>query len=267
MKKASPASPKKTAKSPGDYMEIRVPKLSFQNTTANGYLVFTLVIFSFLLGMLTNKVLYLDKLAKTGELTAAQPNNTVPSPVEPPAFVAVENGKLPVLGNKDAKVTIVEFSDFQCPFCERYFTDTSQKVYDTYIKTGKAKLYYRHFPLKEIHPNAQLAAEASECANEQGQFWNYHNMLFQNQATWSNLADTDVTDSFVDLATQVGLDTTQFRSCLDNHKYTKAVDDDSAAGSEAQVDGTPTFFINGNRLVGAVPFSEFQQLIDEELKK
>lgn len=95
-------------------------------------------------------------------------------------------GKLPILGNKDAKVTLVEWSDFQCPYCEQFFTNALGQIKKDYIDTGKAKLYYRQYPLS-FHANAQKAAEASECANEQGKFWAYHDQLFQNQQAWENL--------------------------------------------------------------------------------
>lgn len=101
--------------------------------------------------------------------------------------VTVNDGHLPVLGKKDAKVTIVEFSDFQCPFCKQFFSETLPQLKKEYIDTGKVKLFYRQFPLTSIHPNAQIAAEAAECANEQGKFWEYHDILFTNQASWVNL--------------------------------------------------------------------------------
>lgn len=104
--------------------------------------------------------------------------------------VTVNNGHLPLLGKKSAKVTIVEFSDFQCPFCKQFFTDTLSQLTKEYIDTGKVKLYYRQFPLTSIHPNAQIAAEAAECANEQGKFWEFHDILFTNQASWDTLPQT-----------------------------------------------------------------------------
>lgn len=112
---------------------------------------------------------------------------TTPSPA---AKVTVANGHLPVLGKQSAKVTIVEFSDFQCPFCKQFFTNTFDQLKKSYIDTGKAKLYFRQYPLTSIHPNAQIAAEASECANAQGKFWQYHDILFTNQDAWVNLPQT-----------------------------------------------------------------------------
>ena len=216
---------------PKDQFVLRIPRLNFRNGSLNAYLVFVVVIFAFILGMLTNKVLYLENQVKTNANanTAAQanPQAAIPTAVPPPAVVKVDNGHLP----------------------------------------RKVKFAYRQFPLTSIHPNAEKAAEAAECANEQNQFWNFHDQLFQNQDTWAPMAAADAENSFVDYATQLGMDPDQFRSCIDTDKYKKVVDDDEAAGTKVQVDGTPAFFINGNRLVGAQPFSEFQKVIDAELKK
>jgi len=265
-KETVPEVPTEQPKKQPEYFEVKLPRLTFKNTPLNVYLVFTLVLFAFILGMLTNKVIYLEQQAKiTPTPVPQQAANAQPTP--PQVVKNMGLGKLPLLGNKDAKVKVVEFSDFQCPFCKRYFDDANKQITDTYSKTGKITFAYRHFPLNSIHPNAQKAAEASECANEQGKFWDYHDLLFNNQTTWSPLTGTDVGNSFTDLARQLNLDTDQFRSCLDSDKYKKAVDTDAAAGTAAQVDGTPTFFINGYRIVGAVPFATLQKVIEEELKK
>lgn len=257
---------KSPAKKSAEYLKIYLPKLSLKNTATNGYLVLALVIFAFIIGMLTNKVTSLEKSVKD---TSKMANNQVQvSPPDAlPQIVKVGHGKLPLLGNENAKVTIVEFSDFQCPFCKSYFDDTARQINDAYIKTGKVKFAYRHFPLTTIHPNAQISAEASVCANEQSKFWEYHNVLFQNQATWSILSATEVLPSLTNLAGQIGLNTDQFNSCLTAHKYKNAVDADQKAGVAVQVSGTPAFFINGYRLIGAQPFSEFQKIIEQELKK
>ena len=258
-----------------EYVEIRIPRISFRNTNINTYLVFMLIIFAFLLGMLTNKVIFLEKVSKTNAAAAAVPsvaaqpiNQAAAAAVPtPPDYASMDVGKLPVLGDQNAKVTVVEFSDFQCPFCEQYFTNTASQLNDTYIKTGKVKFAYRHFPLFSIHPNSEKASEASECANEQDKFWDFHDLLFKNQTTWSAQAATDAADSFTSYAGQLGLDTTQFRSCLDSSKFKANVTADANAGNKALVDGTPTFFINGHRIVGAVPFNDLQIAIEAELKK
>ena len=262
-----------------DYLELKIPKISFKNSNINYFLVIGLIAFGFIIGMLTNKVLFLQSTlknnqealkavqsAQTNSLPAVNPNN-LPAPTQPPSKITVANGHLPSLGNDNAKVTVVEFSDFQCPFCEQFESQTFPQVNDAYIKTGKIKLVYRHYPLTTIHPNAEKAAEASECANEQGKFWDYHDLLFKNQSTWTALAAPDAASSFTDLAGQLGLDTNQFSSCLSTDKYKQNVLNDISDGNKAGVDGTPTFFINGWRLVGAQPFAQLQQLIDQELKK
>lgn len=184
---------------------------------------------------------------------------------EPPAKVKVEvSDSDHMLGSKDAKVTIVEFSDFQCPFCRTFFNDAYAKLKKEYIDTGKVRLIYKHFPLS-FHAMATPAANASECAAEQGKFWEMHDKIFQEQ---SKLGTGTVEFAVKDLkkwAAQIGLKAAQFNSCLDSKKYQSRVDGDTTYGGELQVSGTPTFFINGNRLVGAQPFASFQNLIDKEL--
>lgn len=265
-------------KSDKEYLEIRIPRISFKDTKINTYLVTALVIFAFFLGMLTNKVLSLEKALKTATANNTAPTgqtnnvlgntNTAPqAPTQPPAKVDVAIGHLSTLGADNAKVTVVEFSDFQCPYCEKFATDAYPQIYDAYIKTNKIKFAYRHYPLTSIHPNAQKAAEASECANEQNKFWEYNNLLFKNQTTWSPQAISDAASSFTNYAAELGLNTDQFRSCLDTDKYKENVQKDAADGDIAGVDGTPTLFINGWRLVGAQPFAKIQALIEQELKK
>lgn len=187
----------------------------------------------------------------------------------------------PVLGNPAAEIAIVEFSDFQCPYCERFFIQTLPGLTDKYIKTGKVKLIYRDFPLTAIgHQYAQKAAEAALCANDQNKFWQMHDKLFENQTDLS-------VDNLKKLVTDL-LSAGDFNNCLDSNKYEKAVLDDFDFGASIGVEGTPTFFIGrlpmqvkshdkfqtgpNDRgdykvLVGALPFSEFEKVIEEELKK
>lgn len=273
MKKSSPSekpSPSNASQPRKPYWEFKVPRLNLQNTPTNAYLVIALVIFSFFLGMLTNKVMYLEEAAKNGQANtaaAATGQEAFPTVPEPPQIVKVDPGKLPVLGDKNAKVTIVEFSDLQCPFCKSFVDETFPELKEKYIDTGKVKLTFRHYPLNSIHPNAQKAGEASECANEQGKFWEYHDKLFATQDTWSPYAETELITAFVSYAGDLSLDTAQFQSCLETDKYKQAVVDDTNAGNKAQVDGTPAFFINGYRVTGAQPFSSFETIIEEQLKK
>jgi protein-disulfide isomerase len=179
---------------------------------------------------------------------------TVRVMLDPPRQkVAVEKAS-PVRGPADAPIEIVEFSDFQCPFCQRVVPALTQ-VLSTY--GDRIRFVYRNYPLAN-HPNARPAAEAAQCAAEQGQFWAYHDRLFGDQ---SKLSDGDLKQSAADL----GMDASKFNACFDSHKYKGRVEEDIKAGNEAGVNGTPAFFINGRLLSGAQPFDEFKRVIDEEL--
>jgi protein-disulfide isomerase len=178
---------------------------------------------------------------------------TVRVALNPPRQVVPTDGR-PSKGPANAAVEMIEFSDFQCPFCLHAFPTVNQ-VLATY--GDRIHLVYRHYPLPN-HPNARPAAEASQCAAEQGKFWLYHDRLFGDQ---SHLAEADLKQH----AAQLGLDTARFNACVDSHKYKNDVDADVRAGNDAGVTGTPAFFINGRALSGAQPFEEFKRLIDEEL--
>ncbi|MDP4012307.1 MAG: thioredoxin domain-containing protein [Candidatus Nanoarchaeia archaeon] len=173
-----------------------------------------------------------------------------------------------IKGDEDAKLTIIEFSDFECPFCGRFFTDTLPSITKNYIDTGKVKLIYKDFPLP-FHPSAHLSAEASECAKEQGKFWEFHDILFGKQTEWGNLGPGVSVPKFKQFASDLGLDTKKFDTCLDTGKYAKEVDDDMAEAGSI-VSGTPTFLIGNDKdgykvLVGAQPFVAFQQIIEDAL--
>ena len=120
----------------------------------------------------------------------------------------------PVKGNANAPVTVVEFSDFQCPFCSRFFTQTLPALQENYIDTGKIKLVYKDLPLDNLHPNARPAHIAAECADEQGKFWEYHDVLFEKQSEWSRLSSTDLSSQLNQYATSMGLNSASFDSCV-----------------------------------------------------
>lgn len=164
----------------------------------------------------------------------------------------------PVKGSPDAPVTIVEFSEFQCPYCGYYVREVFPKIDEAYIKTGKVKYVFRDFPLLSIHPNAQKAAEAAGCAAQQGKFWEYHDVLFAHQ-------DALAVPSLKQYAADLGLDSAQFDACLDSGAMADEVAKDLADGQRYGVSGTPAFFVNGIKLTGAQPFETFQDLIEEEL--
>ncbi len=172
---------------------------------------------------------------------------------KPKVQVAYDPARL--RGDPKAPVVIVEFSDFQCPYCQSV-EPTLKKLLGKY--EGRVSLAYRDLPLRDIHPQAELAAEASHCAGEQGKFWEYHDLLFANQ----NKLDRP---GLVGLAHDLKLDEKQFDSCLSSGKYTAQIEQDRQLGLRAGVAGTPGFFINGNLLSGNQPQDAFEKLIQAEL--
>ncbi len=189
-----------------------------------------------------------------------QPTTLSPSPSQK---VSVDIGHLPVLGNKNAKVTVVEFADFQCPFCERWFKNVKPNLIKDYVDTGKVKLAFRHYAF--LGPESTWAAQASECASEQGKFWEYHDYLYDHQAAENSGAFAK--DKLIGFAQALGLDMPKFSSCVESSKYAKNVSDDLSAGQKAGVNGTPATFINGQIVMGAQPYAAFKTIIDAQLAK
>ncbi|MEM3113129.1 MAG: thioredoxin domain-containing protein [Candidatus Pacearchaeota archaeon] len=172
-------------------------------------------------------------------------------------FVDASEDDDAVLGNKNAPVTIIEFSDFQCPFCERFFSESFPQIKSKYIDSGKVKLVYRDFPLN-FHPMAQKAAEAAECVRSKGRdeaFWKMHDKIFENQ---DSLSETNLKK----WAKELGYD---IDSCLDNGEKTQEVLKDLSDGTSYGVSGTPSFFINGKMIEGAVPYQIFESEIENAL--
>ncbi len=231
------------------------------------FYVVLLIVMSFLLGALTVKSQYFEKANTTAQaqVAANQQQNTQPAvPSGPPPVVNVANGHFPALGNDNAKVTIVEFADLRCPFCKQFFTNTLPDLKKNYIDTGKVKLYFRSYAF--LGPASVTAANAIECANEQGKFWDIHNYLYTNQPDESDIT-MFTTDKLTEIAGNLGANTDQFRSCLDTKKYDKQASADLADGQKAGVSGTPTFFINGQTLVGAQPYAAIKAVVDQQLSK
>ncbi|MBI4019830.1 MAG: DsbA family protein, partial [Candidatus Aenigmarchaeota archaeon] len=205
-------------------------------------------------------------IARAGGTAApAQQQPQAPAQNNPPSnndgnvgAIAVSADDDPAVGPADAKVTVIEFSDFQCPFCGRFYTQTLPQIKQNYVDTGKIRFVYRDFPLESIHPNARPAANAAECADEQGKFWEYHNKLFENQGSLSDAY-------YKQAASELGLDMEQFNSCYDSKKYDAEVSKDFQDGASAGVTGTPTVFVNGRAIVGAQPYATFQAAIDQAL--
>lgn len=173
----------------------------------------------------------------------------------------------PVLGRADAPVTLVEFSDYQCPYCRMFFSDTFPTLKHDYIDTGKLRYVFRDYPLDQMHPQARKAAEAAHCAGEQGKYWEMHDLLFQNQQA---LASAQLTEH----ARNLGLDGASFDACLESAKYAERVKEGQSTGAAAGVRGTPGFIlaktqpgdsVEGRPIRGAQPVDAFRKLIDELL--
>jgi len=160
-----------------------------------------------------------------------------------------------VRGNKKSSVTLIEYSDFQCPYCQQYYP-VLKKILEDY--KDKVKVVYKHYPLN-FHPEAQKAAEASECANEQGKFWEMHDMLFENQESLG-------INNYKAWAVKLGQNSKKFNDCLDSGKYGEKISKDYNEGVQKGVEGTPATFINGELISGAVPYETLKEKIDALLK-
>ena len=257
-------------------MEDQFP---YNNNNVNiKILVILLVIASYFLGTLTTKVSYLEKNGSGSKVVAgapAQPDTALPKDAKPPiAGQPTAQKAKPVSnsdhirGNKDAKITLLEFSDLECPFCKS-FHPTMQEVMKTY--GDKVRFVYRHFPLS-FHANAAKEAEASECIAELGgndAFWNFVDKIFER--TTSNGTGFAL-DKLGPLASELGVDQSQFQSCLDSGRYEKLVKEQTADGALAGVNGTPSTFIidskgNSQVVVGAQPITAIKTIIDQYLAK
>ncbi len=163
-----------------------------------------------------------------------------------------------VIGDENAKVTMVEFTDYQCPFCARHYTQTHNEIMKKYVDTGKVKIVLRDQPLS-FHPNAASAAQAVRCAEEQSKGVAMHDALFASQDAWANLTGDAVTAKYKELADTAGITGSRVESCVKAEKYKQAVADDSVLANKVGAGGTPTFFIEKKPVVGAVPFATFEQ--------
>lgn len=226
-------------------------------------LVVLLIGASFFAGSLWTKVNYLedDNQQVKPTLAPAQPEKEAPVVLGEADQVEIEANSVAVKGKKDAPITIVEFSEYQCPYCARYVEETYTQLMAEY---GDQIYYIFHdYPLP-FHQHAQQTAVAARCAGEQGKYWEYHDLLFEKNEDWS--AKTKIEADLKSYAQSLGLNTNQFSTCLNSDKYDQAIKDDLALGAKVGVSGTPTFFINGTMLVGAQPFASFKRIIEESLR-
>jgi protein-disulfide isomerase len=208
-----------------------------------------------------------DAIAKL-ELKILQ--NQLPTK-QPSLPLKISEDNDPVIGDIDAPITIIEFSDFQCPFCARFHVQTLPTIMDEYINEGTVKIVFRDFPIQSIHPNALPASVAAECANEQGKFKEMHDILFEKQNEWNNQEMNKTMLLFNQYASEMQLEQEKFDSCLRNGKYIEEIKKDLDDGRAYGVSGTPGFFIGNDQigfieLKGAQPFESFKKVIDAQLK-
>lgn len=212
-----------------------------------------------------------------GKVAGVQTNTPAPAQqdLQPPTSGKVSVDDDPVLGSKDAGVTLIEFSDYECPFCKRHFTDVYPSLKKDYIDTGKVKMVFRDYPLPFHDPIATFEANAASCAREQGgdsAYYKFHDAIFtKTKSNGNGLTKDDV----YQFASDLGLNQANLKTCADSLKYAEEVKKDVADGGSAGVSGTPSFFvgksdpsgtITGNLIVGAQPYTAFQSAIDPLLK-
>ena len=201
--------------------------------------------------------------------SAPQPTQQPTQPNVPQIFqISLDDD--PFKGDPNAPVIVVEFSDFQCPFCSRFYQQTLPLIQENYIDTGKIKFVYRDLPLDSLHPNARLTHIAAECADEQEKFWEYHDVLFDKQSQWQRLSSTDLTITLTQYAADLGIQTESFETCLESEEMANEVKNDVADATRYGSTGTPTFFVGTEedgfiKLVGAQPFAAFEAAIENYL--
>ena len=176
----------------------------------------------------------------------------------PTAIVDVSVEGRPFKGPEDAKVTILEFTDFECSFCAQFYHETYKPLVARY--GDRVRFVTRNFPIAQIHPHAEKAAEAAECAGDQSRYWSYHDMLFEHQEALDE-------ESLLRYGSDLGLDVAQFGECLSSGEKAEVIRTDMEAAFSYGVEGSPTFFINGLRIEGVVPFETLEQLVEQAEKE
>ena len=224
-----------------------------------------LVVAAFAIGAMAMQIKMLKTTAQPAQSPAA-PGQAVaeePQVLSEALWQEVIGKPVFVEGPETAKVTLVEFTDYQCPFCKRHFDQTEAQIETQYIKTGKIRWLIRDLPLS-FHQNAHLAAEAARCAGDQNKYKLMHDKLFATQTVWAE--STTAKTVFSGYARGLGLNSSTFDQCLTSGQYQAAVDEDLALAQKIGANGTPTFYINGQPIVGAQPFSAFKSAIDAALE-
>lgn len=225
-----------------------------------------LIVGAFLIGRLSGENKYLkgdQEIQVKGVEQEMAPEGVPPTlaPVSMEQMQELIEGAAARKGNEDAPVKIVEFTEYQCPFCNKYYEEAYQQILSDYVETGKVEYALRDLPLP-FHNNAQKTSEAARCAGESGKYWEMHGKLFENQEEWSELAGKEAESKFTAYGRELGV---EIGVCLTEGKFAQAVKDDTVLAGELGVSGTPSFLINGQRLVGAQPFESFKTAIENYL--
>ncbi len=218
------------------------------------------------MGGMYTKIQYLEQ--GSGGLVPRPRAGTQPpvAPTEPPPPTKAEpkiTDEDPVLGDSNAKLTIVEFGDFQCPFCGRFHKDTLSQIKKDYIETGKVKFVFKH--LAFLGKESTDAANAAECAKEQGKFYEYHDELYNNQSGENQGAFA--INNLKKFAINIGLNASQFNQCLDTQKYNAHVQADNAEANRLGFNSTPSTVIGDTPIIGAQPYNSFKTIIDQKLSE
>ena len=253
-----------------------IEKTYVKKSTFNGLIIALIVIVgvaAFFAGSYTslnsNQITEEDLNDAIAKLELKRLQNQLPVK-QPTAPVKISIDDDPIIGNANAPITIIEFSDFQCPFCARFHKQTLPLILEEYIQEGKVKLVFRDFPIQSIHHNALPASVAAECANEQSKFKEMHDALFKNQNEWNKQETVDALALFSQYAAGIKLDQEAFDACLTSGKYIEEIRNDLNDGRDYGVSGTPGFFIGNDQigyveLKGAQPFENFKKIIDAQL--
>jgi len=197
--------------------------------------------------------------AKGGSNDSSNSNPNTPEAVSPKISSADV-----ILGDPKAPITMIEYSDFQCPFCGRFYSQTEPSLKEQYIKTDKVHFIYRHFAF--LGPESKAAAEAVECAKDQSKFWEYHDAIFNAELADGRENNGNLNRAlFLTNAENLGLNLASFKACLDSNKYGQKVADDYSGAQALGVKATPTVFVNEVKIEGALPFGQFQQVIEQLL--
>ncbi len=218
--------------------------------------------------LIAGSIVYVAEKGPSAGPVITTPSSEQQSPTTPSAQASLPpiGGRDVILGDANAPVAFIEYGDYQCPFCGRFFSQVEPQLRDQYIKTGKVKMVYRNFQF--LGQESVAAGAAAECAKDQSKFWPFHDALYTAEIKDGQENSGNLTrDLFIKLADGVGMDVPQFTSCYDSNKHVAQIQKDKDAASAVGVNSTPMTYIDGKLVQGAQPFSAFATIIEEELKK